>query len=114
MIIQIKMKRRIYMATSKKNNYIDMELEWLETKAQEMRTFVDSKPLSRLKDRTVNVGTKTLLTANVEAQHKNIRDTLKDYALIIEAISRLRERDEVVKLQSRGDADLSPMEDGQI
>ena len=102
------------MATSKKNNYIDMELEWLEAKAEEMRTFVDSKPLARLKDRTLTVGQKTLISSTIETQHKNIRDTLKDYALIIEAISRLRERDEAVKLQSRGDADLSPMEDGQI
>lgn len=102
------------MATSKSNKYIEMELKWLENKAAEMRKFVDDRPLHKLVDRSINVGAKTLIAATVETQHKNIRDTLKDYALIIEAIAKLKEKEELIKLQTRGDADLSPMEDGQI
>lgn len=95
-----------------------MELEWLEMKAEELRSFVDSNPLTKITDR---FGVKMsrgepiqYVIQNIEAQHKNIRDTLKDYALIIEAIGRLREKADQKKLLVRGDSELSPLEDGQI
>lgn len=107
------------MALSKKNNYIDMELEWLEMKAEQLRSYVDSNPLSELTDRvqfreTRNGGAIPMVVATIEQQHKNIRDTLKDYALIVEAIAKLREKEEQKKLLTRGDADLSPIEMGEL
>jgi hypothetical protein len=107
------------MAVSKKNNYIDMELEWLEMKAEQLRAYVDSNPLSSLTDRiqyreTRNGGAIPVVVATIEQQHKNIRDTLKDYALIVDAISKLREKEEQKKLLTRGDAELSPIEQGDI
>ena len=107
------------MAVSKKNNYIDMELEWLEMKAEQQRAYVDANPLSSLTDRvqfreTRNGGAIPMVVATIEQQHKNIRDTLKDYALIIEVIAKLREKEEQKKLLTRGDAELSPLEQGEI
>jgi hypothetical protein len=107
------------MAVSKRNNYIDMELEWLEMKAEELRSYVDSNPLSTLIDRIQNRETRgggviPMVVATIEQQHKNIRDTLKDYALIVEAIAKLREKEEQKKMLTRGDADLSPFEQGEF
>jgi hypothetical protein len=102
------------MATTKKNNYIEMELEWLEAKAEEQRAFVDSMPLSLLKDRKDEGGEKSKVVATIEAIHKNIRETLKDYALIIEAIAKLREKEETKKQLIRGTEELTPMESGEV
>lgn len=92
-----------------RNPYIDMELEWLEQKALEMKEFVDKNPFNTLKDRMS--GNKVI--SKIEAQHTNIRNTLKDYAQLIEVVARLREGREVRKLV-RGDALLTPVEDGNI
>lgn len=100
--------------TKRKNNYIDMDLKWLENKAKEMKKFVDDNPLDKLKDRILEVGNKVLISSTIETQHKNIRDTLKDYALLIEAIAKLREQDEDRKQQVRGDQNLTPLEAGDI
>lgn len=102
------------MATSKGNKYIDMELKWLEEKAAQIKEYVDKNPFHKMKERIVVVNDKQTIAATIETQQKNIRDSLKDYTLILEAISKLREKEEAVKLQTRGDAELSPMEDGQI
>ncbi len=104
---------------SKGNKYAGMELEWLEMKAEEQRAYVDSNPLPSLTDRMQYKETKTggmipVVVATIEQQHKNIRDTLKDYAQIIEVIIRLREKDEMKKTLARGDATLTPLEEGQI
>lgn len=96
------------MATAKnKNNYIELELSWLEAKAMELKTYCDAKPIDKLVDRVV--GKK--VTATTEQQIKSIRDTLKDYIQIIEAIDKLREKDEIKKSSPRGNQELSPLED---
>jgi len=108
------------MSTKRKqNNYINEELEWLELKAQQMKDFVDSKPYTELTDRmsykeTRNGGSIPMVVSTIEQQMANIRATLKDYALLIEAIAKLREKEEDKKIQSRGDQDISPMESGEI
>lgn len=109
-----KITRKTTSMTSKSNNYIDMELEWLETKAAQIREYVDKNPFHKMKERIVSVNGKETIAATIETQQKNIRDSLKDYTLIIEAISKLREKEAAQKSQTRGDADLSPLEDGQI
>jgi ribosomal protein S2 len=98
------------MATKKSNNYIEMELEWLERKAQELRDYCDVTPVAKIKDRIIG----GRLTANIEQQIKSIRETLQDYIKIIDAIDRLRDKEASKSPQVRGDQELSPMEKGEI
>lgn len=92
-----------------------MELEWLEMKAEQLRSFVDSNPIPKLTDRIVALGEdKLVIAAKIEDQLTSIRNTLKDYALIIEVIAKLREKEAQKKLLTRGDADLSPFEQGEL
>jgi hypothetical protein len=97
------------MAT-KKVSYIDMDLNWLEGKAEELRAYCDAKPIVKIKDRFAE----GKLTANVEAQIKSIRETLQDYIKIITAIQQLKEKESVQKSLVRGDQELSPLESGEI
>lgn len=111
-------KREEEMAT-KRLNYIDMELEWLEGKAEELRAYCDANPLSALVDRmayreTRGGGSIPMCIQTIEAQIKSIRDTLQDYIKIVEAISKLREREEVKKIATRGDQELTPLETKDI
>lgn len=98
------------MATKKTNNsYIGMELEWLEKKAAEIREYCN-QPIHKIADR--KDGAKVI--AKKEDIITSIRNTLKDYILIIEAIDRLREKEEAKGPSVRGDQELSPLERGEI
>lgn len=86
------------MAQKKNNGYMNFDLGWLEDKAVELRSYVDDNPLDELKDRTdlrqtQAGGLVTVVVASVEKQIKSIRETLKDYAQIIEAVGKLREKE---------------------
>jgi hypothetical protein len=98
------------MATSKKTSFIEMELEWLEMKAEELRAYCDSNNIASLDDR--RVGNK--VTATIEQQIKSIRETLQDYIKIIDAIEKLREKEVAKKSLTRGDQELTPIESGEI
>ena len=77
------------MATKKTNNsYIGMELEWLDTKASEIREYC-YQPIHKITDR--KDGGKVI--AKKEDIIKSIRETLKDYISIVEALDRLREKE---------------------
>jgi hypothetical protein len=95
---------------SKKVNYIELELEWLEARAEELKRYCDSNPISHLRDRVLD----RKVTATIEQQITSIRNTLQDYIKIIEAISKLREREETKKISSRGNQELTPFETGEI
>ena len=87
------------MAVKKKNTYIDFELSWLEQKALELRTYIDDRPLEKLKDRdflkqTAKGGVVHMIAATVEQQRADLGKALKDYTEIISAISQLREQEE--------------------
>lgn len=98
------------MAVKKTNNsYIGMELEWLDTKASEIREYCN-QPIHKITDR--KDGGKVI--AKKEDIIKSIRETLKDYILIVEALDRLREKEESKAPSVRGDAELSPFEKGEI
>lgn len=104
---------------TKKVNYIDLELEWLEKKAEELKTYCDLKPINELEDRvqfkeTRNGGVIPMVVATIEQQIKSQRETLQDYIKIIEAISKLRETEAAKKTQTRGDQELSPLEERGI
>lgn len=99
------------MAASKKNSYIDMKLEWLKERAEEWKKYCDDRPLDELKDRTDSKGK---VVAKIEDQIKCIRDTLKDYTLILEAIDKISQKEDLKRPSPRGDQALSPIEAGEI
>lgn len=97
------------MRTKKSNSYIEMELKWLEKKASEIREYAE-QPIHKIVDR--KDGQRVI--AKKEEIIKSIRETLKDYISIIEAIDKLREKESAKGPQVRGDQELSPMEKGEI
>lgn len=107
------------MATKKKNNYIEYELEFLETKAEELKQYIIDNPFSKLADRmaykeTKNGGMIPTVVANKEAQRKDLTQALKDYADIVQIIAGMREKEDVKKSTPRGEQALSPMEERMI
>ena len=100
------------MAT-KKNTYIEFELNWLQDKADQLKTYVDNNPFHELQDRmawkqTSNGGQMPLVVSTIEAQIKSLTQALKDYAQIIEVIDKLREK-EAEKAQARGSVTINGM-----
>jgi uncharacterized protein YkwD len=92
----------------KKNKYIKFELDWLETKATQLKEYVDARPFTELKDRfewktMSNGGSLPIIVATVEAQRKDLALALKDYAEIIDVINDLREKNEVSNLRNDDD-----------
>lgn len=97
------------MSSKKSNSYIEMELEWLDTKASEIREYC-KQPIHKITDR--KDGTRVI--AKKEDIIKSMRETLKDYIYIIEAIDKLRDKEAAKGPSVRGDQELSPMEKGEI
>lgn len=103
---------------AKKNSYVDEELEWLEQRMQDIKSFINDNPYHTLKDRIEKLNTPNgvaeKVVANIEQQQKSIRESLKDYALIAEAVSKLRKTEEEKNQKIRGNDDLTPMENGDL
>jgi hypothetical protein len=104
---------------AKKVNYIEMELLWLEGKAEELKSYCDSNPITSLTERvmfkeTRGGGTIPIVVETIGQQIKTLRDTLQDYIKIIEAIEKLRDKESTKRLITRGDQELSPLESGEI
>lgn len=95
------------------NSYIKEELAWLDSKVKSMQQYVDSNPIDKLTDRIVTIGSsrapREIVTANVEQQIKSIREVLKDIPPLLEAIDKLREKDEQKKIAVRGGSDVPEM-----
>lgn len=95
---------------SKNKIFIVDELEFLEEQALELKAYVQQNPISKLEDRIhwkemKNGGMLPVVTANKEAQRKDISQALKDYAAILEVINKLREMEEK-KAEARGGGDI--------
>lgn len=84
---------------STKVSYSSLGLEWLKTKAEELKKYVEDRPFDMLEDRIV--GDKVVAT--IEVQLKSLTQALKDYAMIIEQISKIEEREEKLTQKLRGD-----------
>jgi hypothetical protein len=100
------------MAT-KKINLIQYELEFLETKLQELKDYIESNPFSSLQDRmaykeTKNGGAIPICIANKEAQRKDLTQALKDYVEILQSVDKLRSVEEA-KVELRGSSDMSTL-----
>jgi hypothetical protein len=98
------------MAT-KKQTYVSAELEWAESKLQEWRAYIDKNPIAELKDRiewkpTSKGGSMPMVIASIESQIKSLRDTMKEYLLLLETVDNLREKEEK-KTVARGSQDVN-------
>jgi len=107
------------MATRKKELLIEYELEFLESKLVELKEYIEANPFSTLADRMAYKETKgggviPICVANKEAQRKDLTQALKDYAEILQTVKSMREKEDMKKTAVRGDANLSPIEEGDI
>lgn len=103
----------------KKNIYVEAELEWAEAQLQQWKDYVDSHPLSGLKDRvgqkpTKNGGMIPYVISSIEQQGKFIQDTMEKYLKLLVEVNRMRTLEEEKKIKARGIDNLSPLEDGSI
>lgn len=93
------------MTTKKKELLIEYELEFLETKLVELKSYIENNPFSKLKDRMGYKETKggsiPFCIANKEAQRKDLTQALKDYADILRTVESFREKEEAKK-EARG------------
>ena len=101
------------MATAKKQQLlIEYELDFLETKLQELKEYIEDNPFNKLADRmaykeTKNGGIIPTLVANKESQRKDLTQALKDYAEILRTVDSMREKEASKKVVARGDKELS-------
>ena len=94
------------MATTKKALLIEYELEFLESKLDELKQYIEANPFSTLSDRmawkeTKRGGAIPICIANKEAQRKDLTQALKDYAEILRTVDSMREKEETKK-EARG------------
>lgn len=90
----------------KKELLIEYELDFLETKLEELKEYIEANPFSKLADRMAYKETKTggvipIVVANKEAQRKDLTQALKDYAEILRTVDDLRNKEEAKK-EARG------------
>jgi len=98
------------MATVKKQIYINTELEWAEQKLQEWKQYVDDNPFQQMKDRiefkpTAKGGLIPMVIASIESQIKCVRDTMKEYLVLLEQVDKMRQAEEHKKKDVKGGAD---------
>jgi len=98
------------MATVKKQIYINTELEWAEQKLQEWKQYVDENPFQHMKDRiefkpTAKGGLIPMVIASIESQIKCVRDTMKEYLVLLEQVDKMRQAEEHKKKDVKGGAD---------
>jgi len=101
------------MAT-KKDTYINTELDWAEEQLVSWKAYIDAHPLHELKDRiewkpTAKGGLLPMVIASIEAQGRFIQDTMKNYLSLLEVVDNLREAEEKKKVVPRGGVELGTM-----
>jgi hypothetical protein len=97
------------MAT-KRQTYINAELEWAEQKLLEWKQYVDENPFQHMKDRiewkpTAKGGMIPMVIASIESQIKCVRDTMKEYLVLLEQVDKMRQAEEHKKKDVKGGAD---------
>jgi hypothetical protein len=102
------------MAVAKKALLIEYELEFLESKLEELKQYIEANPFSTLTDRmawkeTKGGGAIPICIANKEAQRKDLTQALKDYAEILRTVDAMREKQEAKAVPVRGGAELGAM-----
>ena len=94
----------------KKQTYINAELEWAEKKLLEWKQYVDDNPFQEMKDRiewkpTSKGGAIPMVIASIESQIKCVRDTMKEYLVLLEQVDKMRQAEEHKKKDVKGGAD---------
>lgn len=100
------------MAT-KKDVFINTELDWAEEQLASWKAYVDANPLHTLKDRiewkpTAKGGLLPMVIASIETQGKFIQETMKNYLQLLEVVDKLREREQS-KIETRGKVEIGPL-----
>jgi len=93
------------MAT-KKNNYINAELDFAEEQLASWKEYVEQHPFGSLKDRiewkeTRGGGMMPMVVSSIEQQGKFLQETMKNYLALLDVVNNLREKEEA-KMEARG------------
>lgn len=88
------------------------ELEWLESKANSIKKYVDANPYHKVEDRTVTKYTKDGeaypdIVQKIEVIQKSLRDSLKEYADLMSQIDKLREEEKKKEVVARGNTKVN-------
>ena len=94
------------------NKFVNVDLAWARERLSRWRAFVDANPYEEVVDRISLVDAKNgdqipVKTATIEQQHKDLRDTMKDYLALLDVVKRL-EQDETKENSTYGGAKQSP------
>jgi hypothetical protein len=98
------------MAT-KKQVFIEVELQWAEEQLATWKAYIDKHPFDEMDDRvkwkeTKNGGAMPVVVATIEAQQKSIRDTMKDYLMLLKEVKIMREAEALKQKEVRGGGDV--------
>ncbi len=91
---------------------INDELAWLESKANSIKEYVDANPYHEVEDRT-NIkydkfgNSYDEVVQKIEAIHKSLREAMRDYALLLSQIDKLREEEKRKEVEARGGKELN-------
>lgn len=99
------------MATPKKALLIEYELDFLNTKLEELKMYIEDTPFSGLTDRMAYKETKgggviPMCVATKEAQRKDLTQALKDYAEILRTVDSMRTKEDAKQVETRGNVEL--------
>lgn len=103
------------MAKKDKVLLIEYELEFLEEKLKELKSYIQANPFDKLADRMAYKETKgggiiPICISNKENQRKDLTQALKDYAEILRTVDAMREKEEA-KVEIRGKGELGGQAD---
>lgn len=97
------------MATSK-NKYISADLDFAETKIQNLKKWLDEHDydsfIDRFQWRETKTGAIPITIATIESQQKNWRETAKEYLALLEVVDKLREAEEKKAAEVRGGGEI--------
>jgi hypothetical protein len=96
-----------------KNKFWNVKLAWAKAQVETWVAYVEANPFDKMEDRTKlrptkNGGTILEVVATIEAQQKSIRETMKDFFLMLEVIKRLEADDEEGPSTGRGGEIIPP------
>lgn len=87
------------MSSRKRDLTVYPELEWAERQLKSWKEFIDSHPISALKDRKetkiINGKKNVVVVATVEQQGKFIQETLKNYLSLLKQVDEMRKNSPV-------------------
>ena len=97
---------------SKKSIYIEAELDFAEEQLAKWKQYIDENPYNEVEDRKELMKTKTggsyyAVVQNKEAIQKALRDTMKEYLLLLKEVNNMREVEETKK-EARGKGTVPP------